>query len=250
MDWSFLNREELASSQIPIINLIQHVQHADPDNPRYQFLKEKAIRICVSKEVEHALRKANTVNGPIRTIPNGIDFNELPQSVPLEKRDIDVLVVGIKQWNMTKRIEFLTSVLNLFSSVFKKTKFKFIKKLISRNEFLKHLANSKNCIFLPARTEGFYLPALDGMYLQTRVIVPDCVGNRGFCYDNVNCYMPEYSLKGIFYSLIKALKATPEEHKDMINQAYIFAQKHSIDNEREQYKILLQNVCTLWNEAT
>jgi hypothetical protein len=62
--------------------------------------------------------------------------------------------------------------------------------------------------------------------------------------------MPEYSLKGIFYSLIKALKATPEEHKDMINQAYIFAQKHSIDNEREQYKILLQNVCTLWNEAT
>ena len=44
-DWEKLSEEERDSSRIPILNLIQHVRHGFKDNPRYAFLRHRAIRI-------------------------------------------------------------------------------------------------------------------------------------------------------------------------------------------------------------
>ena len=47
-------------------------------------------------------------------------------------------------------------------------------------------------LFLPNETEGFYLPALEGMALGTIVVCPDCVGNRSFCLPQVNAFRPAF----------------------------------------------------------
>src|ERR1041385_4887068 len=45
MDWEALAPFRAGFGDIPVINLVQHVNHADPANPRYRFLAERALRI-------------------------------------------------------------------------------------------------------------------------------------------------------------------------------------------------------------
>ncbi len=97
MDWLMLGEAERWSPPRPVINLIQHVRHADCDEALYAFLPHPALRICVSAEVAQALHETGRVNGPLMTIPNGIDLDDLPSSPPWEAREVDVLLVGIKQ---------------------------------------------------------------------------------------------------------------------------------------------------------
>ncbi|NBO94038.1 MAG: hypothetical protein EBV06_17280, partial [Planctomycetia bacterium] len=48
---------------VPVINLVQHVRHGDATDPRYAFLCRRAMRLCVSKEVEIAILSTGKVNG-------------------------------------------------------------------------------------------------------------------------------------------------------------------------------------------
>lgn len=68
MDWLAVS----TSATPPVINLIQHVRHADPVEPLYGFLPRRAARICVSTPVADALRASGRVNGPLRVIPAGL----------------------------------------------------------------------------------------------------------------------------------------------------------------------------------
>ena len=69
MDWNAFGQSALDPTK-PVINLIQHVRHSSPTEDVYPFLAHRAIRICVSPEVENAIKPL--VNGPIVTISNGI----------------------------------------------------------------------------------------------------------------------------------------------------------------------------------
>lgn len=68
MDWLAVP----TSATPPVINLVQHVRHADPVEPLYGFLPRRAARICVSTPVADALRASGRVNGPLRVIPAGL----------------------------------------------------------------------------------------------------------------------------------------------------------------------------------
>jgi hypothetical protein len=45
-DWERLDRHPAAALGVPVVNLVQHVRHADPDTSRFEFLERPAIRIC------------------------------------------------------------------------------------------------------------------------------------------------------------------------------------------------------------
>ena len=60
MDWQ-VYLPSLRPQNQPVINLIQHVRHADPAQPMHQFLSERAIRICVSPEVAEAIKARKKV---------------------------------------------------------------------------------------------------------------------------------------------------------------------------------------------
>ena len=67
-DWLYLFEHGLETLSIPRINFIQGVRHAREDNVRYRYL-----RIFVSREVADAITATGRTNGPVLTIPNGID---------------------------------------------------------------------------------------------------------------------------------------------------------------------------------
>jgi hypothetical protein len=105
LDWFMLKEMERKQSPVPIINLIQSVRHAQANNECYPFLKHKAIRICVSDQVRAALSETcRKANGPIFVIPNGIDTHLIPDPMDIEKRNTDILIVGLKQSELAQRL--------------------------------------------------------------------------------------------------------------------------------------------------
>ena len=60
----------------------------------------------------------------------------------------------------------------------------------SRDAFYAAIATAEVAVCLPSPREGFYLPGLEAMGLGTPVVLPDCVGNRAYAADGVNCLMP------------------------------------------------------------
>jgi hypothetical protein len=238
MDWSVLSEAQRRFPPKPVINLIQHVRHADPKEPLYQYLAHRAVRICVSEPVAEALRATQRVNGPLFTIPNGIDFAELPQSKTWELRDLDLLIVGIKQPALATEIHSHL-----------KTSDQRVEVLIHpvpRLPFLELLGNARITLFLPHATEGFYLPALEGFALGTLVICPDCIGNRTFCLPGENCLQPPYAVQSLLHGIQQALHMTPQEKLALLQAARRMAQRHSLLEERRSFLEILEQIEMMW----
>lgn len=238
MDWQALS----ITPKMPIINLIQHVRHTYPHNPRYAFLKQRAIRIGVSPEVTAALEQTSCVNGPIFNNSNGLDNSSLPAIPSEDSRDIDVLIIGLKE--PTLAADLAQRICELYPQLHTVT----LTQLMLRQDFLKALTRSKIAIFLPMfeDKEGFYLPALEAMALRTLVICPDCVGNRSFCLPNVNCFRPEYRLNELLHSLYCALQLSKVEFHDLLDNATKTAQEYTLERERKVFLNILENIEQIW----
>ena len=238
MDWAVLSEAQRRSPPRPVINLIQHVRHADPNEPLYSYLAYRAVRICVSEPVTQALQATRRVNGPLLTIPNGMDCAELP--LPLktwEARDLDILIVGIKQPALATEIHT-----NLKTSCHR---VEVLTHPLPRPAFLAMLGNARIALFLPHATEGFYLPALEGFALETLVICPDCIGNRTFCLPDENCLQPPYTVESLLHAIQQALLMTYEERRTLLEAAQRMAQQHSLLQERRSFLEILQQIETI-----
>jgi len=229
-DWMDVQKE--IENDITVINLIQAVRHANPNNIRFNFLNRKAIRIAVSKEVAVAIKDTKKVLGPIYTIENGHEMPHMQQ----EKVN-DIYILGFKNPHLASDLE----------NDLKKLGYKVIctKNKVYREKVFMNMVSSKVSIVLPNQTEneGFFLPALEAMKYSNMTIVPDCVGNRSFCFDKKNCLMPLYRKEDILNSTIEAIK--------ILNDSSLFEQykintqqvldKHSLENERDAfYNVLKQ----------
>jgi glycosyltransferase involved in cell wall biosynthesis len=240
-DWLSLPEPQRKSWPKPVINLIQGVRHADPGTLLYSFLANRAVRICVSKEVEKEILKTNQVNGPLFTIPNGIDPSLFPEKKRrYQERKIDLLIAGTK--NPDLAMELFRQV-NHESLVIR-----VLDDQIPRKEFLSLLGESRITLFLPGRREGFYLPALEGMAAGTLVICPDCVGNRSCCIDSVNCIRPDYSAQAILSAMAYAKKLAPTAIETILSDARKTFLTHTLDIERTAFLEILAEVHQLWKK--
>lgn len=239
-DWEILDKKYKSNSPVPIINLIQHIRHAFPDNPRYPFLRHKAIRICVSEEVKTYLEKSGQVNGPLLAIPCSIDLEKLPPALPYSQKQDEILIAALKEPELGEqlkpKLEALGKPVNLLSH------------RLLRNDYLELVNRAKLTIFLPNHREGegFYLPALEAMALGSLVICPDCIGNRSFCLPGNNCFRPDYGIESIVNSVKSALKLSPGEIKTILANASQTASQHNLVVEREAVLKILKNVRDLW----
>jgi len=230
MDWLAVPEE----CGTPVLNLIQGVRHAYPSDPRHQFLSRRAIRICVSKEVELAILATGKVNGPTITIGAGLDLDALPR--PAEKRDIPLLIAGFKQPTLAKQLSSKLAALgiaNLCQTI-----------QLPRQEFLGLLGRASVTVFLPHAKEGFYLPALEGMAMGTLVVCPDCVGNREFCISNTNCLMPDYTSEGLLAACLAAVTSGKHVGGSLRSNGLNKAKDHALEIERHSYLAVLQQVAT------
>ncbi len=234
MDWEVLDAMERRAPPRPVINLIQHVRHADPAEPLYQFLSHPALRICVSSQVTEALRATGRVKGPLVTIPNGIDLGDLPSVRPWAGRWPEVLILGIKQPALA--LELAAQLTQAGRAV------DCLVEAVPRGEFLARLAQARLALLLPNPTEGFYLPALEAFALETLVVCPDCIGNRSFCLAGANCWQPPYRLEALLAAVDQALALPAERVHALLAAGRETAQRHGLDQERQAFAQLLQSL--------
>ena len=233
MDWKMLAKDNVNPDQ-PVINLIQHVRHGLPSEDVYPFLAHRAIRICVSSEVQMAIEDKS--NGPVFTIANGIHI-----PVTITKKSEDVFIAGYKNQALARD---LANELGISAQIDQ----------LPREEFLEKLAAARIAVLLPHQTEGFFLPALEAMQLSDIVVVPDCVGNRSFCTDHLqahgNCLMPRYDRGGILDSIAraKAILADQEHSRRIKMAATKTVNQHSLNRERAEFLNLMSRIDDLWHD--
>ena len=237
-DWRLLDWSGCDRPTAPKINLVAHVRHADPDNSRYGYLTRKAVRICVSEEVRQAVVDSGRANGPIYVIPNGIDLTDLAPAIESARKRNDLVIAALKEprlgRELAQRLEAMGHRCELLTE------------RLPRAEFLARLNDARVTVFLPHRTEGFYLPALEGMALDTLVVCPDCVGNRSFCLPGYNCFRPDYTLESVLDAAVAALAVPPAEREQMLNRARATAAEHTLTREREAFLAILENLSQIW----
>lgn len=226
MDWSILPR---VPPSMPVINLIQGVQHSDP--PRNKYLGRKAIRICMSEEIARIVR--SRVNGPMFTINPCVD-------VPIVqggKRDIEVLVIGHKMKPLARKIGKAVPSATVLT------------KLVPRDKFVGLMRRARIVVGLPKRREGFYLPALEAMCSGALVICPDCVGNRALVTADYNCIQPIYTSGHIIDAIERARSLPDGKRRRLLAGGLETAKRNRPVREYRQFMAILRKADRLWQTA-
>ena len=211
---------------LPVINLIQGVQHTE--SPRSQYLSRRAIRICMSTQIADIIR--SRANGPVHVINPSI-------GAPIQtggKRDIPILVIGHKRKPLARKLKAA------FPQAKVQTEF------IPRRDLLALMRRSKIVVGLPKRREGFYLPALEAMCSGALVICPDCVGNRELCTDRYNCLQPIYASAYIIETIKAALALPRSERLRLINGGLETARRNRPEREYQEFLPILEGAIEFW----
>ena len=230
-DWLILD-EGVETARV-VINLIQHVRHADPRHLLYRFLNRRALRIAVSPEVAQAIRDTGRVNGPVMTIDNGHGMPDL-----IRKKEYDFYVLGNKNPGLARELaKDLTE--HSFRVVCSDQS-------IPRDRVMENMARAEISVVLPnpKEAEGFFLPALESMKYSNLTIVPDCVGNRSFCFHGKNCLMPEYDRQSLYQACHSgyALLQKPELADSIRQYSRRTVTRHTLEREREAFYRVLENL--------
>jgi glycosyltransferase involved in cell wall biosynthesis len=242
IDWRQIEYPKRVESPIPIVNLVQHVKHACENDPleRYRFLPHKAIRICVAPEVTRAIERTGSVRGPIFTIPDAIEFEEVARHAAPGERELDLLIVANKQPERGKavreRLERSDRRIGIVDT------------RIPRPELLDLIGQAVVTVLMPNPKEGFYLPAVEAMALGTIVVCPDCIGNRSFCLDGTNCFRPPYEEDAIVAAAEDALRRS-DDLAAMVESGLRTAREHELADERTAFLEILERVDELWAAA-
>lgn len=212
----------------PVINLIQHVRHGNAGDPRRRYLTRPAVRICVSDEVAAAILATGEVKGPVHVIPNGIDLEHIPCA---EIRKIEVLIAGAKNPHLAKAL--------LERLVSEGLACRLLTKKIPRAEFLDLLSRSAVAVTIPNPQEGFFLPALEAMAAGAVVVCPDCVGNRSFCHDGLNCFLTAYDVEALAQATLRATRLEPGARAAILLAGKSESQLHGLEAERAAFLKIL-----------
>ncbi|MEM1319713.1 MAG: hypothetical protein AAGG75_05615 [Bacteroidota bacterium] len=249
-DWLVLNEADRRRPPAPVINIAQP-RHTRPEDKRHAFLRYPAIRIAKSPRGADILR-AYGVNGPLFCIPDAIDLKSLPP-IPANK-DIDILILGLKQPELARALEQRLQSLNRFRLRQLNIVAQLPPKLPTRADFLRLLARAKIVACIPLSvaegSEGFYLPALEGMALECVVVCPHAVGNLDHCLHDYNCIVPEFTLDGLAAGVKTALQLKAPKKRKLIQQGLDTVDKHRIEKERAAFLDLLHQAPELWADKS
>jgi hypothetical protein len=241
LDWLSIGGAERDHFSRPVINLVQHVRHSDPQDPRFAFLGHRAIRICASPEVAAGLRSTGRVNGPIFTIPYGLDLSAFPEPTPRTARPYDLLIVGVKSPLLADKLAGILRVQRPGVRLLSLTGW------IPRRAFLEALSAARTALLLPSPKEGFYLPALEAMVMRTIVLCPDVEGNRCFCRDGETAIVPsEYDQSGLLAAVDRLTALEDDALEALVARAARTAAFHNLSNERTAFHEILAEIHQIW----
>lgn len=244
MDWLAVP----TSATPPVINLIQHVRHADPVEPLYGFLPRRAARICVSTPVADALRASGRVNGPLRVIPAGLalagallDVGATTDAATLgasgcgdAHAGAGIFIAALKDpplgLALAARLRADGHAVDLCVD------------LIPRVAFLARLRAARLALLLPHATEGFYLPGLEAMALGRPLLMFDAIGNREYARDGDNCLLPARTVDACVAAVARL--DDPALAARLIQAGHATAARYSLTQERTAFAEVLAAVGT------
>ena len=246
LDWRYLALRGLETLENPRINLIQSVRHGHEGTERYGYLSERALRICVSQEVADAVSATGRANGPVLTIPNGIDlapFEPAGSSSPVgfEERPSAATIIGYKRPDLARRLSGRLDSEGVAH--------RLVTEFLDRGEFLDLLAGSRVAVCLPCAEEGFFLPALEALASGCLLVTLDCVGNRSFCRHDWNCLVADPDSNDLCAATKRALAMPPAERGRVHREARETVARHSLEAERARFHAVLRDLDRLWRNA-
>lgn len=236
-DWCYAEKYISEFPSCPVINLIQGMRHADPQNQLYQHLKKRAVRICVSEPVAQALQAIREVNGPIYTINNGIALTPADVNQPNNCAK-KIGIIGYKMPDFARQLERL-----LMSKGFDCVLYN---ELLPKNSYISLLKSHQILVCLPLKEEGFYLTALEAMSQGAITIVPDCKGNRVYIRPDRNCFVPRYDLESTYQATLKAMYLSFDDAAKMRKNAINTTRDFSLEQERFKYLNILEQLNQIW----
>lgn len=231
MDWLAYPRD----SGRPVINLVQHVRHGDLTHPLSEFLRRRAIRICVSQPVADAILATGQVNGPVRVIHAALNLPSVPEGVARRGIFID----AIKQPDLGRHIAL--GLAGYDDVTLSDTR-------MSRSEYARALSRSEIAVLLPHAAEGFYLPALEAMASGCAVVVPDCIGNRAYLSPGVNAIVPTLAGDDIV-DAVHRLVEQPALRAHIADAGRRTASGFALAAERSAFHALLDSLDSIWRHT-
>ncbi len=242
VDWRFLAAGGFDALPNPRINLIQHVRHAHEGTELYGYLANRAVRICVSREVADAIDATGRVNGPVLTIPNGVEALAVSASrrAPGSERR-PVTIAGYKMPDLARSLGRRLAAMDI--------EHELLTEFVPRERFLGWLAGSRVAVCLPRAEEGFYLPALEAMAAGCLVVTLDCIGNRSFCTHDGNCLIAAATTESLAAAVQRALDLDADHDRRLLSQAAATAREYSLQAERDRFHAVLRDIDRIWNSG-
>ncbi len=234
MDWKHYP-ETFDSPDRPVLSLVQGLRVAEPGNPRRQFLRRPALRICVSQAVHEALLATGEVRGPMLTIPAGLN---LPQRGALQ-RDARIFISALKQVELGERLAYHLRALGLACEL--------LTDWLPRPQYLDRLATAAIAVLLPARSEGLFLPGLEAMALGTALVTVHAGGNGDYLRDGENALVRPGDEQALAAACV--ILQDPALRARLSATGRITANGYSLDTERAQVHRLLDDLPRLWRNC-
>ena len=229
-DWDAWPRDDPAR---PVINLVQHVRHADPTLPLRRHLSRRAVRICVGSPVADAILATGEVNGPVLVIPAALDLAPAPITAG---RHQGIFIDALKQPGLGQ------ALLARLRSQGRDANLIIARQ--PRADYLAQLAAASIAVMLPHESEGFYLPALEAMALGCAVVVPDCVGNRAYLEPGRNALVPGFEVDALAAAILR-LDDSALSGK-LVAAGADTASRFDLRGERAAFHAVLDDLDALW----
>ncbi len=192
MDWQ--HYLPVCNTSHTVINLVQHVRHGDPDEPLFQYLRQPAIRLCVSTAVKQAIEPH--ANGPCYVIKMGHRF----PAISTQKK-WDLYILANKQPEIGSELCDWATALGFNVKIDNSTQ--------EHIHVVTAMAASSITVALPNPTEGFYLPGIEAMHYSQSAVVPYCIANKEYFNAYANLLMPQYSIEAIKRDILRARNRSP-----------------------------------------
>ncbi len=234
MDWAAVS--SLPSTQ-PVINLVQHVRHADPALPLRAFLSRRAIRICVSTAVAEAIVATGEVNGPVRVIPAAADTAMLAR-LGVAAQQLDVFIDALKQPVLGAALIDALAGTGL--------RIRLHTQPLPRAHYLALMATAAVVVTLPDPAEGFYLPGLEALGMGRALVQYDCLGSRDYLRDGDNALVPGRDVAAIVRAVL-LLHGDAALRTRLAASARQTAAQFDLVTERGRVHALLDELDDLWH---
>ena len=231
-EWADADDLDLISARRTFIHFVQHPLHVVAGSDEYLSLARPAVRIAGTQELAERMRTFEHLVGEVTLIETAVSMPRHP--FPWRSRQRDVVISGRKNPELARAVgELLTaagcSVLTLDA-------------VMRREDYLDLVATARVLVALPMSIgETAFLTALEGMYLDMVVVLPETFGPARYCIDGVTCMTTTSDAADIAQRTFGLLKDAALIDKLRRGGAEV-ANRITMANERRAFTALLARI--------